>query len=174
MPDSQLSRQCISLCTGLLVLQSEHRSAGRIPGHCPTLLSLYLPVFYLFERWRVTQRFSIAGSLSLGPQKSTLGQAEARDPEFILGLLHEWQECNYLNHHMPPSRMFISRKLESEVELQLEHRDSSMVSRRPKQQLRCNTRYLPSQSTEKMYYSHSGQGKELTHLQISVTKCTYI
>lgn len=109
----------------------------------PNIAESLSSVFYLFERWRVTQRFSIAGSLSLGPQKSTLGQAEARDPEFILGLLHEWQECNYLNHHMPPSRMFISRKLESEVELQLEPRDSSMVSRRPKQQLRCNTRYLP-------------------------------
>lgn len=52
---------------------------------------------------------------------------QTRVPELGLGVLHGWQEPNEFSHHLLPSRVCISRKLELETELGLEHRHSDVV-----------------------------------------------
>lgn len=49
-----------------------------------------------------------------------MGQAEIRNQEPNLGLLHEWQGHDYCCHQLLPPRVCISRKLESGTELGLE------------------------------------------------------
>lgn len=59
------------------------------------------------------------GSLLKCPQQPSVGQAQVRCYEFKLCIPYGWQGANYLSNNPLPSRVYITRKLDSEAELGL-------------------------------------------------------
>lgn len=91
--------------------------------------------YFLFESHRQTQDHSVC------PQQLSLGQAVARAGNSIL--LPQWQASSCLSHALLLPRVYTGRKLESEVELEIEPGHSHWACRCPSEIASCCAKHLP-------------------------------